>query len=375
MTNMKFAACLCLCVFFLCAAEPAVVFEGAVRALGAGDYETAERGFQSVLRQQPGHIAALSNLGVIYSRTNRADQAIAVYHRALKLSPNDKALLLNLGLVYLRQEAHARALPFFARVVEIDPQHLQARQLLAVCRTYTGQLAPAIRDLEALRTSAPRDEGILFLLGFTYLKSHDTEKAKAIFEQMFEAAGTERAQFLLGKAYYEATLFPQAEESFFEVLRLNPKFPGVHLELGKVYISLRRTDDAVRELELVLKESPGDADASYFLGGLLAQGERYTEAIPYLERARKVKPDFWAPYFYLGKAKLRLEQPAEAVVLLQRAVALNPDEASAYYQLGRALQACGRGVEARQALRRVSDLRAAALDATSPDDGKVAGAR
>ena len=92
---------------------------------------------------------------------------------------------------------------------------------------------------------------------------------------MFEAAGPLRAQFLVGKAYYEATLFPQAEESFLEVLRLDPAFPGVHLELGKVYISLRRTDEAIRELELALKDSPGDADASYFLGGLLAQEGRY----------------------------------------------------------------------------------------------------
>ena len=373
---MKSAACLCLYAFFLCAAEPAKeIFDGAVRALAAGDYATAERGFQSVLREQPRNIAALSNLGVIYSRINRADEAIAVYQRALKLSPDDKAILLNLGLVYLRQEAHSRARPYFARVVAIDPQHLQARQLLAVCRAYVGQIAPAIQDLEALRVTAPRDEGILFLLGFAYLKNHDVEKAKAVFQLMFEAAGAERAQFLFGKANYEATLFPQAVESFLEVLRLDPEFPGVHLELGKTYTSLRRTDEAIRELELALKENPGDADASYFLGGLLAQGERYTEAIPYLERARKLKPDFWAPYFYLGKAKLRLEQPAEAVVLLQRAVKLNPDEASAYYELGRALQACGRDVEARQALRRVRDLRAAALEATPLDEGKVAGAR
>ena len=82
-------------------------------------------------------------------------------------------------------------------------------------------------------------------------------------------------------------MFPQAEESFLEVLRLHPAFPGVHLELGKVYISLRQTEQAMRELELALKGSPGDADASYFLGGLLAQGEHYAEAIPYLERAQK----------------------------------------------------------------------------------------
>jgi superkiller protein 3 len=247
--------------------------------------------------------------------------------------------------------------------------------LLAVCRVYTGQLEPAIRELETLRATAPRDENVLFLLGFAYLKNHDAGRAKAIFELMFEAAGPARAQFLMGKANYEATLFLQAEEAFHEALRLAPKFPGVHFELGKVYISLRQNDDAIRELELALKENPGDADANYFLGARMVQDSRYAEGIPYLERARKMKPDFWASYFYLGKARLRLEQPADAVVLLQRAVELNPDEASAYYQLGRALEACGRKSEAGSALRRVRELRAAALQAITLDDGGVAGAR
>ncbi|MGA3041217.1 MAG: tetratricopeptide repeat protein [Bryobacteraceae bacterium] len=373
---MRLAACVCLCAFVLSAAEPAKeVFDRAVRDLAAGEYDAAERGFQSVLRGQPRHIAALSNLGVIYSRTNRADRAITVYRRALRVSPDDKAILLNLGLVYLKRDDHARALPLFARVVAIDPQHLQARQLLAVCRVYTGQLEPAIRELETLRATAPRDENVLFLLGFAYLKNHDAGRAKAIFELMFEAAGPARAQFLMGKANYEATLFLQAEEAFHEALRLAPKFPGVHFELGKVYISLRQNDDAIRELELALKENPGDADANYFLGARMVQDSRYAEGIPYLERARKMKPDFWASYFYLGKARLRLEQPADAVVLLQRAVELNPDEASAYYQLGRALEACGRKSEAGSALRRVRELRAAALQAITLDDGGVAGAR
>jgi len=372
---MRSVACLCLCAFLLGGAESAKdVFDGAVRALAAGDYETAERGFQSVLRAEPRNIPALSNLGVVYSHTNRADRAIAVYGRALQLSPDDKAILLNLGLVYLRQEAHSKALPLFARVVELDPQHLQARQLLAVCRAYVGQLAPAIQDLEALRAAAPRDENILFLLGFAYLKNHDSEKAKAIFQLMFEAVGPVRTQFLIGKANFEAILLPQAEESFLEVLRLDPGFPGAHLELGKVYISLRQNDDAIRELELALEANPGDGDASYFLGSLLVQEGREEQGVPYLERATKLKPDFWAPYYYLGKARLRLGQPAEALAPLQRAAALKPDEASVYYDLWRALKGCGREAEARRALLRVQELRAAAVEAATPD-GQSAGAR
>jgi superkiller protein 3 len=367
---MRLAACLCFCSLLLCAADSAKeVFDRAARDLAAGDYAAAERGFQSVLREEPRNIAALSNLGVIYSRTNRTDQAIAVYRKALQVSPNEKAVLLNLGLAYLRKEDHVQALPLFARVVEIDPQHVQARQLLALCRAYVGQLAPAIRDLEDLRAAAPRDENVLFLLGFAYLKNQDSAKAREIFQLMFDAAGPVRAQFLLAKANYEAHLFSQAEESFLEVLRLDPNFPGVHAELGKVYVSLRRTDEAIRELELALKDNPGDGDTSFSLGSLLVQEGRDAEGIPYLEQAKKAKPDFWASYFYLGKAKLRLEKPAEAVVVLQKAVELNPDDASVYYQFARALQACGRQSEARRAFLRVEDLRAAALKAAAVDGG------
>ena len=137
----------------------------------------------------PGNIAALSNLGVIYSRTSRADEAIAVYRRALKLSPDDKAILLNLGLVYLKQEAHSRALPLFARVVAIDPQHLQARQLLAVCRVYTGATGAGDPRSRGPARRGSADDGILFLLGFAYLKTSRRRKGEGDFSTDVRGGG------------------------------------------------------------------------------------------------------------------------------------------------------------------------------------------
>jgi Flp pilus assembly protein TadD len=374
--TMKWIAWLCLGAVPLCGAEAVKkIFDQAASALAVADYPAAERGFRAVLQREPGNVAALSNLGVIYSRTNRSDEAISAYRRALKQQPNNAAILLNLGLVYLRREEHSKALPLFQRVVAMNPGQMQARQLAALCQAYTGALEPAIRELEALHATSPQDENILFLLGFSYLKNHDTQRAKQIFEQMFVALGPVKGRFLVGKSSYEAERFTDAEESFAEVLKLDPNFPGIHLELGKVYIGLRKTEDAIRELELARKQNPGDLDAEYFLGGLLVQNGRFADGIPYLERAKSGKMDFWAPFFYLGKAKLRLNQPAEAVPLLQRAVALNPDEASAYYLLGRALEMCGRQAEARQALQRVRALRAAALKAMELDSPNVAGAK
>ena len=339
-----------------------VIFDQAIQQLADGDYAAAEQGFRAVLRQQPRHIGAIGNLGIIYARTNRTDQAISEYKRALHLSPDDEPILLNLGIVYLKRELHAAALPYFARVIAIDPQHQQARQLLAVCRLYAGQVRIAIHELEDLRTTHTQEEQLVFLLGFAYLKNGEPGKAQAIFNQMFEVAGPARAQFLLGRACYEAAVFPRAEENYLAVQRLDANYPGLHVELGKLYISERRTDDAIRELRLALQENGSNEDAAYFLGSLLVQESRYEEGLGYLEQAKKLKPDAWAIYFYLGRAKLRLGQNAEAIGLLQRAVELNPDNATALYQLGRALQLEGRKVEAARVLSRARDLKAEELN-------------
>ena len=360
---MKYAACLYLCGLLASASEaPKAIFDRAVQSLAVGDYVAAEQGFESVLRQQPANIGAIGNLGILYARTNRAAKAVTEYKRALELSPNDEAILLNLGILYLKQDLHSLAMPYFERVVKIDPENGQSRQLLDVCRLYTGDIAPAIRDLNELHAANPREENLLFLLGFAYLKSGDPEAAQTIFKQMFDVSGPAQAQFMLGRACYEAALFPKAEESFLEVQRLDPDFPGLHLELGKLYISCRRTDDAIRELQTVLHADPANEDANYFLGSLLVRESHYVEGITYLETAKRLKPDSWAIYFYLGLAKLRTQKLPDAVALLQKAVELNPDDANAQYQLARALQAAGQKAAATRAFQHARDLKAGELN-------------
>ena len=116
----------------LLAADPLqAIFDLAAKDLAAGNYASAERGFEKVLAILPNQVAAMGNLGVIYQRTRRPDKAIAIYKRALKVKPNDEGILLNLGLVYFKHDEYGQALPFFHRVVELNASNQQARQLAA----------------------------------------------------------------------------------------------------------------------------------------------------------------------------------------------------------------------------------------------------
>lgn len=364
---MKYAAGFLFCGYLICFASepPSTIFNRAAKALAAGNYAAAEQGFREVLRHEPQNVGAIANLGIVYARTDHDAKAIVEYKRALRLSPNNESILLNLGIAYFKQDRPAAAKPYLERVAAMDAQNRQARQLLAVCQLYTGQVKPALHELENLQAASPQDQQLLFLLGFAYLKDGNPKGAKDVFQKMFTVAGPVRTEFLLGRACYEAALFPQAEQSFLKVQQLNSEFPGLHLALGKLYISERRTGDAIRELKQVLKQNPNNEEASYFLGSLLVRQNRSAEGILYLERARNLKPDSWAVYLYLGRAKLQLKQTREAVALLQKAAELNPDNAELQYQLARALQLNGEKTAAARVFERVRKLKAGALSEIS----------
>lgn len=360
---MRFPVVFVLSAAILVAADPLqTTFEQAVQALSSQDYVRAEQGFQAVLKAKPGNLGALGNLGVVYSRTHQYAKAIQVYRQALRSAPNDEGLLLNLGLAYLKQEQYANARPLFAKIAATHPENSQARQLLATCELYTGQVTEGVGRLESLRAAQPRDVGVLYLLGLGYYRLGEKDKAGALASEMMAASTTAQANFLMGRAAYEGGLFEEAASYLVKALGADPNIPGGHRELGKTYTSLRRPGAAQDELKLAIAADATDAEALYFLGGALVQDGNFDGASEPLEKARALNPDFWGNYYYLGRVRLAQRKPQEAAKLLGHASRLNPEEAAVYYQLSRALKQSGRNEESLRALAKVKELKTGKLE-------------
>ena len=116
------------------------LFERAAQSLQSGDFEAAERDLIEARKLAPTNPAVLSNLGVVYSKTERYGKAVEAYQAALKSRPGDPRLLINLGLAHLKQEEYRKALPLFRKV-----QTPQARELEAGCLIFTGEPRKAIQ--------------------------------------------------------------------------------------------------------------------------------------------------------------------------------------------------------------------------------------
>jgi predicted Zn-dependent protease len=336
---------------------PRALFDRAAAALAARDYDAAERGFRAVLKAEPANVGALGNLGVVYSRTHRYADAVAVYQQELRHAPADFGLRLNLGLAHVNQERYLDARPIFEKLAAAQPANPQVRELLATCMIHTGDPGKALELLEP-----PQGAAAIYLTGLAYSRLKQPEKAQAALDALFSAATPAQANFLAGKAHYDAGRLEEAAEAFRRVIAADRAFPLVHLELGKAYISLRRNQEAEQELRLSLQADGGPGETHYFLGGLLAQQKRDDEAVPHLESALRMMPDAWGACYYLGRIRLTQGKLGESRRLLELAARLSPREAAIQYQLAQVYRRAGLASKAQEALSRTKQLQAGKLD-------------
>lgn len=344
-------------------------FQAAEQALRAGRLDEARSGFQAILKRNPRHLAALANLGVVEAQARNYAAAEQSYRRALKLAPDHPLLHLNLGLALFKQDLYPEAAREFEQTLARSPSHTQAQELLAACHVHTGAAARALPVLTALLQSRPAEPGLLYLHALALVKLNRHDEAQTSLRNLFAAAPPALAHFLAGKAHYENEAFDEAVSELEQARTLDPKLEGVHRELGKVFISLRRAQEAETALRAALAADPNDTEARYFLAGALVLQDRGGEALPLLDEVARHRPAFWGVHYYRGRILLGEGKAAEALPALEQAAKLNPTESSTFYQLARAYRAIGRSADATAALARLSQLKAQAGTQTgAPND-------
>lgn len=88
----------------------------------------------------------------------------------------------------------------------------------------------------------------------------------------------EKAQNLLGLAYFKLGLFDQAAHVYELLVRENPADPTLRVNLGLVYLKTNNLERAVREFETATDLEPGHKKAHNYLGLALAQQGEYGKA-------------------------------------------------------------------------------------------------
>ncbi len=317
------------------------------QALGAGHYAEAQENFEKLARLNPGVAEIHATLAVLCFKQRLYERAISEIHTALKLKPGLPRLDSLLGLSLAELGQFSEALPHlekqFKLAADTEIRRMCGLQLL---RAYSGlnRDADAVETALALNKLYPEDPEVLYHTGriygnFAYVtmeKLHD-KAPNSIW--MLQASGEANES----QKAWDASIV-----AFNHVLALDPRRPGIHFRLGRVYLARFREqakpedrEAAVREFTAEVDLDPANGNAAYELANIQHELGNLDEARRRYEQVLERFPDFEEALVGLGGVCLESKTPEPAAVALEHATRVNPADEVAWYRLAQAERALG----------------------------------
>ena len=253
----------------------------AQQAQAARDYATAEKEYQTLLKMDPLFAEIHMNLGLVYQLQDRRAEAISEFKAAIKLKPTLTGANFFMGVDYCKEGLGVAAIPFLKKAASQSPGQVEIWEWLANAQEMTGDVTGEVATLKRAMAAHPRNVDLLYQLGQAYERLGKQQAAKL----KKAAPNSVRAEQLVAEGYAASNEWPSAVIHFQNALAKDPGFPGLHVELGEVYLRGGKLKQATAEFESELKQNPRSLRAKVRRGeARLLRGE-FKEALNDWEQA------------------------------------------------------------------------------------------
>ena len=117
-------------------------------------------------------------------------------------------------------------------------------------------------------------------------------------------------------------------------MAIKPDIIEAHSNLSMMYDELGRYPEAVESYKQVIRLKPDDAEANNNMGYALGKSKRWPEAAAAFQRAIQLKPDYAEAYSNLGWAYNNMGNFQSALQPLKKAVELKPALPEGHFNIG-----------------------------------------
>ena len=350
----------------------------------SGDPDRAAGEYKTFLAQ------ALRQIGNANTNSGKYEDASKLFAEAVTLAPENSDVTLDYAALRLQEGKPKEAQALAQQAVQLAPGNARAQYMLGAALFHQQDYTGAKERLEKAVVAQPKFE-VGYLLGITYIKLQDLNRATLLFNEMAVGLGDSAdIHVFFGRAYREGDYLDQTISELHKALVRDPKIKVAHYLMAMAY--LERDGDsgfgeAVPELEAELKVNPNDTRTHYMLGYIALKRHAANLAEQELGRAVELDPDNPDPLISLGQVYLDAGRLPEAEKAFRRSIAATKDPAHngyqvnrAHYALGRILLQTGREDEGKKELQISAELRdkphperrsaGALADASTRDDAK-----
>jgi len=271
-------------------------------------YALAERCYAEAARLDAASAEWPHLHGVLAEERGDAAAAASLYRAALERAPDDVAARYRLGGVLLEMGSVDDAERAFAQLDRARPGDPWGALGLGRVALRRGEHAEAVRQLERVLASDPRNDQAAYLLASAYRELGKTDEARGLAERAREGVR------------------PRAPPDPY-VDRVRGAMRNLQTMVSAADRALEQGDAATAEATYlqVLAVDAANYDALYKLGMLYGRNRRYSEALPLLERAVEARPASSEPRMLLALALISLDRPDAAAAQLRELIARDPE--------------------------------------------------
>jgi len=285
---------------------------------------------------------AHNNVGEIYFRQEKHDEAIACFREAVRLLPNYIDAINNLGNSLTQRGQAAEAMPRLELALRLKPGYAETHNNLGTALYQLGRPDEAIAHyreailLKPAYADAHNNLGVVLAEQGKHL-----EAIEHYLTALKHKANYIDAHYNYGNALKATDRIPEAISQYSAALRLKPNHPEANNNLGSIYYQQGKIAEAKTCYEAAIREKADYPDAQNNLGVVLFQTGNPSGALTHFEAAVRQKPDYRsarenlsAVYDNLGAQAFQDGDLARAKQCFESALLASPTNATAQNNLG-----------------------------------------
>jgi tetratricopeptide (TPR) repeat protein len=309
-----------------------------------GEYALAEQYLNRTLRIDPSYAEALFELGSLKMEQKKYAEAVPFFLRCTEISPNPAQAYYKLATAErnLHQlEAAQRDMKVFVTLSKNSQpgpyplqnffNYLDRREGLSVEKKTDADLQVLASEVEQ-HPDRPRS---LYLLAEAYLKLNRVDDAMQIIKRLDTLSGKDfRTLSGAGVLLARFRLYPEAIRHFQEAIAANPDPDEMRYNLANAQFLNHEDAAALQSLQQISPAAQKDDAYLSLLGDICSHLGRVSEASQALHQAILNSPDNDRYYFTLALAHLRAGDSEQAYAVVQQGLSRVPDSGLLYWALG-----------------------------------------
>lgn len=262
----------------------------------------------------PHRTASYLSLARYFMKLNKITEAEKTIQKGISVNQEVALGYLEYGrfLGYANRADEAEAQ--FKKAVEVEPKNIEAREGQAefyLANKQFDKAESAYKELVQIEENSP--ESRMQLANFYAHIGHENDAVAVFSEIVAEFPEMARARYRLGEIYLELKENGKVIEQVEELLDLNDNDTEALMLRARVKLQQNKADDAVKDLEAVLKKLPSQKDALFYITqARLALGQ-VDQARAFIGDLDKYHPNFLKTKLLKIQASFTVGEPENAL--------------------------------------------------------------